>query len=311
MTKRRKTDGRQMHPRDAVNRDAVDRDAAARATDQRVTDRHMTDRRMMNRLLTVHLLLPTIFLTVALTGGVRIDGATRALVFVPPPLVALVLAVLLLALFARGRLVNLHSWLSHEHAPLANVSHALTLLALFFASAQAFNSVLPDAGLFRWLFSFFFLWTLWQNLFAASDARRTLRSVAVLFGTAFVLKHLLLASLYAPEGGWLRRVAGALVEGATQGSLGEQTTVAPATGYISFFTLALYCIGLILLPHSPDERSTDAPRALRVVEDYRRLTGEEREATRAEILREELMRLEAGSLNVSVETDISCDSDDG
>jgi hypothetical protein len=294
MTKRRETVVDKTHARDA---------------DDRVAARRMTDRRETNRLLTVHLLLPTIFLTVALAGGIRVEGTTRALVFNAPPLVALVLAVLLLALFARSRLVDLAGWLSHDNAPLANVSHALTLVALFFASAQGFNSVLPGAGLFRWLFSFFFLWTLSQNLFAAIDARRTLRSVLALFGTAFVLTHLLLANLYAPEGGWLRRVAGALVEGATQGSLGEQPTVAPATGYISFFALALYVAGLILLPTSPDTTLTDEPRALRVIEDYRRLSASEREEARAEILREELRQLEMGRLEMDEATKSSREDD--
>jgi hypothetical protein len=274
--------------RETVGRKA--RDEAGRGEARRVRDRRET-----NRLLTVHLLLPTIFLTVALAGGVRVEGESRALVFNAPPLVTLVLAALLLAMFARARLIDLSGWLSHRHAPLANLSHALTLLSLFFASAQAFTSVLPDAGLFRWLFSFFFLWSLWQNQFASFDARRALRAVAALLGTAFVLKHLLLASLYAPEGGWLRRAAGALVEGVTQGSLGEQPTVAPATGYISFFTLALYVAGLVLLPRAPDEGLTDAPRALRVVEDYGRLPAAERDDARAEILRAELRRLEAGA----------------
>jgi hypothetical protein len=280
MTKGRETEGRKKaHQHDAAGRGEADR---------------VGDRRETNRLLTVHLLLPTIFLTVALAGGMRVEGATRALVFIAPPLVTLVLAVLLLAIFVRGRLVDLSGWLSRGHAPLANLSHALTLLSLFFASAQAFTSVLPDAGLFRWLFSFFFLWALWQNQFASSDARRTLRSVVALLGTAFALKHFQLASLYAPEGGWLRRVAGALVEGVTQGSLGEQPAVAPATGYVSFFTLALYVVGLVLLPRAPGDDLTEASRALRVVEDFRRLPADGREEARAEILRAELSRLEAG-----------------
>jgi hypothetical protein len=300
MTKRREAGGHGTRARDAADRGETDRGAARRATDRRET----------NRLLNVHLLLPTIFLTVALAGGVRVEGATRALVFNAPPLVALVLAVLLLALFARSRLVDLAGWLSHDHAPLANVSHALTLLSLFFASAQAFNSVLPDAGLFRWLFSFFFLWTLWQNQFASFDARRTLRSVAALLGTAFVLKHLLLASLYAPEGGWLRRVAGALVEGLTQGSLGEQNAVAPASGYVSFFALALYVVGLILLPRAPVEGLNDAAHALRVVEDYRRLPKGERADARAEILREELQRLETGARETPSVDEMSESDDD-
>jgi hypothetical protein len=284
MTKRRGTDTREAsrHAADAHGDD-----------DTRGAPRRAPDRRATNRRLLIYLLLPTIFLTVALLGGIRVDFETRALLFVAPPLVSLVLAALLMSSFARGRLVNFGAWLSGAHAPLANVAHALTLLALFFASAQAFNSVLPEAGLFRWLFSFFFLWTLWQNQFSHTGARHLLRSLAALFATAFALKHMLLASLYAPDGGWLKRAAGALVEGATQGTFGAQRPFAPATGYLSFFALALYVAGLALLPAAPEDDHTDARHADDVIEDYRRLSLEERALARAEILREELRQLEA------------------
>jgi hypothetical protein len=239
----------------------------------------MTDNRTRNRALVLHVLLPTIFLTAALLGGLRVSAGTGALVFVAPPLVTLVLALMLLALFVRGRAVVPSRWLSAGHTALANVSHALTLGALFFASAQAFNSVLPDAGLPRWLLSFFFLWTLWQNQFSDFDARRLLRSLAALFGTAFVVKHVLLASLYAPDGGWLRRLAGALLEGVTPGSLGTQS-FAPATGYVSFFTLALYVCGLALLPPAPDDEDAEAATADVLIEAYRALPEAERETVR-------------------------------
>ena len=217
----------------------------------------MTDRRATNRALVRHLLLPTIFLTVALLGGVRVSAGTGALLFVPPPLVTLILALMLLALFVRGGAVELGRWLSAELPALANVSHALTLAALFFASAQAFNSVLPDAGLPRWMLSFFFLWTLWQNQFSALDARRLLRSLAALFGTAFLVKHALLASLYAP-----------------------------ATGYVSFFTLALYVCGLLLTPPAPDDVPRPSARADDFVERFRRLPAGERERVCSAILDE-------------------------
>lgn len=68
----------------------------------------------------------------------------------------------------------------------------------------------------------------------------------MLFGTAFVLKHLLLASLYSPDGGWLKKMAGVLLQGVSLGTL-DAPAFAPATGYISFFTLALYVAGLLLL----------------------------------------------------------------
>ncbi|HEX8457222.1 MAG TPA: hypothetical protein VF656_07995 [Pyrinomonadaceae bacterium] len=246
----------------------------------------MKNRRDSNVLLVGHVLLPTIFLTVVLLGGVRVAAGSGAFLFVAPPLVALVLSVLLMLLFARGRLIDLPAWLSSEHAPLTNVSHALTLVALFFASAQAFNSVLPERGLFRWMFAFFFLWTLWNNQFATFDARRLLRSLAALFGTAFVLKHMLLASLYSPEGGWLKQLAGALLEGVTQGTFGAQESFAPATGYISFFTLSLYVAGLVLLPSAPHTETGAGGATQELVRAYHNLPSAERQTALEIILRE-------------------------
>ena len=132
------------------------------------------------------------------------------------------------------------------------------MITLFFASAQAFNSVLPERGLLHWLFSFFFLWTLWNNQFSSFDARRLLRSLAVLFGTAFILKHMFLSSLYSPGEGWLKRLAGTLVQGVTLGTL-DAPSFAPATGYISFFTLALYIVGLVLLGFSEPQTEVRVP----------------------------------------------------
>jgi len=134
----------------------------------------------------------------------------------------------------------------YHHSPLMNATSISTLITLFFASAQAFNSVLPERGLLHWLFSFFFLWTLWNNQFSSFDARRLMRSLVVLFGTAFVLKHMLVASLYEPDGGWLKRFAGTLVQGISLGTF-DAPTFSPATGYISFFTLVLYISALLLI----------------------------------------------------------------
>ncbi len=239
-----------------------------------------TDNRVRNHALVRHLLLPNVFLTVALLGGLRVGAETGAFVFVAPPLVTLLLAALLMILFVRGRTLKPSRWLDGELHPLENVSHALTLVTLFFASAQSFNSVLPEAGLFRWLFSFFFLWTLWNNLFSSFDARRLLRSLAALFATAFVLKHMLLASLYDTEGGWLKRAAALLLEGLTLGTL-DAPAFAPASGYISFFALALYVGGLVLLPSTPDERgAATAEEARAVIDNYRQLSITEQEFVR-------------------------------
>ena len=241
-----------------------------------------------NRALVDFVALPFLFLTVALLGGLRVDGESRAFVFLAPPLVTLLLAVLLMLLLVRGDLLRFQQWIRSDLSPLTNVAHSWMFITLFFASAQAFNSVLPERGLLHWLFSFFFLWTLWNNQFSSFDARRLLRSLAILFGTAFILKHMLLASLYSPEGGWLKRVAGTLLQGVTIGTL-DAPSFAPATGYISFFTLTLYVVGLILLASAANGQTKIITHAIpaSVVEDSRQVSTAERLTVREAILTEE------------------------
>jgi hypothetical protein len=215
-----------------------------------------------NRAFVCFVVLPLLFLTVALLGGLRIS-ADHAFVFVAPPLITLLLAVLLMLLFVRGGLIRFQRWVANDRPPLTNISHIWMLFTLFFASAQTFNSVLPERGVLHWLFSFFFLWTLWNNQFSSFDARRLLRSLNVLFWTAFLLKHVLLASLYSPDGGWLKRVAGALIQGVSLGTL-DAPTFAPATGYISFFTLALYVTGLFLLTFAMEGEDGEVGQSLEI-----------------------------------------------
>lgn len=222
----------------------------------------MKDYGERNRALLHFIILPTALLTVGLLGGLRIDAQTRQFVFIVPPLVTLVLAILLISLFLRAGAIDWRRWLSIDQPMLTNVSHLMTLVALFFASAQAFNSVLPESGLLHWMFSFFFLWTLWTNQFSIFDPRRLLKSLVVLFGTAFVLKHLVVAGLYAPEGGWLRRIASTLLQGIAI----DVPAFAPATGYLSFLALALYVGGLLLISPVPVPPAADMNR-LPVKED--------------------------------------------
>lgn len=256
-----------------------------------------------NRALVRFVLLPLLLLTVALLGGLRVSQDDHAFIFIAPPLVTLILSVLLMLLFVRGHLVELRAWVRSDYPLLVNVSHILTLVSLFFASAQSFNSVLPETGLLFWLFSFFFLWTLWNNQFSNFDARHTLRSLTVLFGTAFVLKHMLLASLYAPEGSWLRKLAGVVLEGISLGSLAPQK-FAPATGYISFFTLALYVTALILLTPQPEIESEE--EAEKVVRAYRRLGHQDQLDARRMILSaqadREQLETDDNSLHAEVES---------
>ena len=207
----------------------------------------MTNYAERNRALLHFIILPSILLTVVLLGGLRVDAQTRQFIFIAPPLVTLVMAILLGVLFVRAGAIDLRGWLAIDQPTLTNLAHLLTLVSLFFASAQAFNSVLPESGLLHWMFSCFFLWTLWTNQFSNFDARRLLRSIIVLFATAFLLKHLVVSGLYAPEGGLLRRIATTLLQGIAI----DVPAFAPVTGYISFFALVLYVVSLLLISSAP------------------------------------------------------------
>jgi hypothetical protein len=84
------------------------------------------------------------------------------------------------------------------------------------------------------------------------------RSLLVIFGVAFILKFIVLASLSAPAEGMVARAMRALFEGVTLGSV-TQPALQPITGYIAFFTLMTYLFGLVLLPTAPigDDRGGD------------------------------------------------------
>ena len=233
----------------------------------------MKDKRAILR----YLLLPLMLLTVALLGGVRLRAEDKAFVFIAPPLVTLVLATLLMVLFVRGQLLVWQNWLDADAPLLENAAHALTLIALFFASAQAFNAVLPERGLFFWLFALFFLWTLWQQQFALFDARRLLRSMAALFGTAFALKYFVFASLYAPDGGWVAKLTGLALDAL---NLGTQP-FAPASGYLAFFTLALYVGALVLLLACEPLARTQPDAVAGIIRAYHALAPEDQAMARA------------------------------
>jgi hypothetical protein len=188
--------------------------------------------------------LPLLFLTVALLGGVRV--ADRV-VLLPPPLFALVLACMLVGVLVKsGALAP--DRLMHAGRPLvANANGAFVLAALFAAAAQAFNVAIPESGLPRLLFSVFLLVLLINTLAASPDRVRVLRSMLVIFTSAFILKFVVLAALSDPAGGRVKRVLLVLLEGVTLGTL-SQDVYRPVTGYLAFATLTLFVGGLALLP---------------------------------------------------------------
>ncbi|HET6891621.1 MAG TPA: hypothetical protein VFH31_10995, partial [Pyrinomonadaceae bacterium] len=82
------------------------------------------------------------------------------------------------------------------------------------------------------------------------------------------------------EGGWLKRVAGTLLQGVSLGTL-DAPNFAPATGYICFFTLTLYVTGLILLAFAGKDETDLVVNP--VIEEYQ-LPATDRLAVRDTIL---------------------------
>ncbi len=198
----------------------------------------------------LYLLVPFIFLTVTLLGGLRLASSDSSFVFLKPALLCLIFALVLLVLFVRGGLIALDEWVNEQFPLLTNIANSAVLLTLFAASAQIFNSVMPEQGLPFWVVAFCFLWTLWNNLFADFDNKKFLRSIVALFGFAFVAKYLVLANLTAPASeSWLR----GMIENPAQEAftwilaLPKYST---GTGYIQFFAVLLYFMGLFLLPQT-------------------------------------------------------------
>lgn len=203
-----------------------------------------------NKNILRYLVLPLVFLTIALLGGLRLSVENNAFIFLKPALICLIFALILVILLFRADLIRLTDYFSEDFPLLKNVAHGLILLTLFAASTQIFNALLPEKGLTFWVIGFFFFWTLWNNLFIDFQAKRLLQSLGSLFGLAFVVKYLVLANLTSSgESTWTQKILEGLMKEASFGLL-ELPKFSAGTGYIQFFTLIIYAIGLILLPSS-------------------------------------------------------------
>ena len=198
------------------------------------------------------LILPALFLTVTLLGGLRVGPAVQ---FVAPPLIALVLGLLIMTALIRSGALEPRELMRQERPPLENVSGAVVLLTLAAASVQVFTLLTPDRGLLHVLFGSFFFVQLLSTIAGAGDRRALLRSLTVLLGSAFVLRYIVLESLYAPGSNTLTRVLATLMEGVSLGALQYQPG-GQATGYLAFAAVALYLIALFLLqPGAPASRA--------------------------------------------------------
>jgi hypothetical protein len=188
--------------------------------------------------------LPLLFLTVTLLGGMQIGASVS---FAPPPVFSLVLAMLLLSLLVRSGAFAPDGLMNAGRTVLANLNGLSVVFTLFAATAQAFHLATPRSGLPLLLFDTYLFLVLLNTLAVSPDRRRVLRSVGVIFGSAFVLKFVILAALSDPAASTIGRVLQVLLEGITLGSL-TQETMHPASGYVAFFTLVLFLAGIAALP---------------------------------------------------------------
>lgn len=239
------------HEKLAEIKDDIDAEPIAAAVESDLVPvEYRLSKAAYRRSVLTYVILPLIFLAATLLGGLRLGASDAAFIFLKPPLVSLVFGALSLVLFIRSGLIDLGGWFSEGFSALKNVGNAAVLLTLFTATVQLFNSLLPEQGLPFWIVGFCFFWTIWNNLFADFDNKRLLRSMVALFGLAFVVKYLVLANLTAPTGeSWLRR----MIENPGREAftwLLDLPQYAAGTGYIQFFTVTLYLIGLFLTPRS-------------------------------------------------------------
>ena len=192
--------------------------------------------------------LPLIFLTVAMLGGFRLlPGDAGAMRFVPPPLLGLVLAVILMGAMVRARLLVPEALVGPARRGLASVNGGLVVLTLLAATAQVLSGLSPEAGLLRVAYYFVLVVLVWNTLAAAPDRPRLLHSLFVILGAALVFKHVILSALFDAEGGIVKRVVLSVLEGASIGSV-ETERLHDATGYVAFGNVLLYLLGLALLP---------------------------------------------------------------
>jgi hypothetical protein len=190
------------------------------------------------------IVLPMIFLTVAGLGGLRIG---HTVLLLPPPLISLVLAIVLVAALIRAGAFAPQSVLNTGRSELENVSGLVIVLTLFAASAQVFTLVTPEHGLLHVVFSVCFFVQLTTTLAGVNGRRNLLRSLVVLLGCAFVVRFVVLEALYTPDRGLAKRLLTTIMEGASLGTI-QYEPAGAVTGYIAFFTLGLYVIGVMLLP---------------------------------------------------------------
>jgi hypothetical protein len=203
-------------------------------------------------------LLPMIFLTVALIAGVQLGSGVA---LVPPSLFSLVLGTMLLGTLVRSGALAPDRLLHGSRSVLANANGMVVLLSLFAAASQVLAMLTPRSGLPLFFVDVFLFVLLLNTLVAQPDRLRLLRSLAVILGSALVLKFVVLASLSGPSGSRTARVLMALFDAATFGSITQEPQTAGA-GYLAFFAIALFLAGISALPSARPFSSSTALQSI-------------------------------------------------
>jgi len=192
------------------------------------------------------IVLPLLFLTVILLGGVRL-GAGVALV--PPSLFSLVLGTMLVAALVRGGALAPDRLLHGSRSIVANANGAAVLATLFVAASQVLGMLTPPSGLPLFFVDVFLFVLLLNTLVAQPDRTRLLRSLTVILASALVLNYVLLAGLSDPSGSRTKRILVAVFDAATFGAIAQEPQSAGA-GYVAFLTIALFLAGVGALPRA-------------------------------------------------------------
>ena len=202
--------------------------------------------------------LPMLFLTVLLLGGLRIGDT---ITMIPPSPYVLLLGVLLVRVLGQSGALAPEQLMASARSTLANLNGAILLATMWLAAAQTLAMLIPESGVPRLAFSVFFLILLLNTAAASPDRHRLLRSLAVTFGAAFVLKFVVLHELSTPGEGAFKRALLALLDSVTVGALVQKASH-PITAYIALLSVALFLIGVLLLPHRHRSHPSELPEAV-------------------------------------------------
>ena len=190
------------------------------------------------------LLLPALFLTVLLAGALRSGGEVSVM---PPSVASLVMATVLLVLYVRSGTLAPERLMNGARSALANLNGFTVLVTAFIASAQVITLVIPDSGVPALMVWTVLVCLVLQAFAIGPDRTRLLRGLVVTFGAAFTLKFVVLSAISAPAEGRIARALQLLFEGITLGTISQRPPYG-LEGYVAFGTLALYLVGIALLP---------------------------------------------------------------